>query len=48
MNGKQTPQECPEGFDWRKVMGMDAFKLLVKKERKASGTSGVSANSRAL
>ena len=40
VKGKNPPQECPEGFYWRKVMGVDAFKLLVKKERKAPGTSG--------
>ena len=40
VKGKNPPTECPVGFYWRKVMGMDAFKLLVKKERKAPGTSG--------
>jgi hypothetical protein len=40
VKGKHPPQACPAGFYWRKVMGVDAFKLLVKKERKAPGTSG--------
>ena len=39
VKGKNPPQECPAGFYWRKVMGLDAFKLLTKKERKAPGTS---------
>lgn len=39
VKGKNPPTECPDGFYWRKVMGLDAFKLLVKKERKAPGTS---------
>lgn len=38
VKGKNPPQTCPAGFYWRKVMGEDAFKLLVKKERKAPGT----------
>ena len=40
VKGKNPPTECPVGFYWRKVMGEDAFKLLVRKERKAPGTSG--------
>ena len=39
VKGKNPPQECPAGFYWRKVMGLDAFKLLTKKERKAPGTN---------
>ena len=39
VKGKHPPQECPDGFYWRKVMGVDAFKLLTRKERKAPGTN---------
>ncbi len=32
VKGKNAPKECPEGFYWRKAMGVDEFKLYVKKE----------------
>lgn len=37
VKGKQPPHECPLGYYWRKLMGEDAFKLYLKKERMASG-----------
>jgi len=37
VKGKNPPQECPDGCYWRKVMGVDAFKLYPRKERKAQG-----------
>ncbi len=39
VKGKNPPRECPGGFYWRKVMGLDEFKLYPKKERKAPGKS---------
>jgi len=41
VKGKNPPKECPSGFYWRKAMGQDEFKLYLKKERKAPGTSVV-------
>ena len=39
VKGKQPPNECPLGYYWRKLMGEDAFKLYLKKERMAPGSS---------
>ena len=39
VKGKNPPRECPDGFYWRKLMGLDEFKLYLKKERKIGGTS---------
>ena len=39
VKGRQPPSECPEGYYWRKVMGEDAFKLYIRKER-VTGTTG--------
>jgi len=39
VKGKNPPRECPDGFYWRKAMGLDEFKLYPKKERKQAGTS---------
>jgi hypothetical protein len=39
VRGTHPPKECPEGFYWRKMMGVDAFKLYPKKERKAARVS---------
>lgn len=39
VKGKQPPNECPLGYYWRKLMGEDAFKLYLKKERRAPGSS---------
>ena len=39
VKGKNPPRECPDGFYWRKLMGLDEFKLYLKKERKTPGTS---------
>ena len=36
VKGKSPPKECPDGFYWRKVAGMDEFKLYPKRERQAS------------
>ena len=38
IKGKNPPSECPDGFYWRKVAGLDEFKLYPRKERKAPGT----------
>jgi hypothetical protein len=46
VKGKQPPTECPDGFYWRKLMGQDAFKLYLRKERKAGTTDGDTAGSR--
>jgi len=35
VKGKLPPSECPDGFYWRKTVGLDQFKLYPKKERKA-------------
>jgi hypothetical protein len=43
VKGKQPPSECPDGFYWRKTLGLDEFKLYRKKARqpaKPSATSG--------
>ena len=34
VKGKNPPAECPEGFYWRKSLGVDEFKLYPKKARK--------------
>ncbi len=36
VKGRTPPETCPEGFYWRKLMGEDAFKLYLRKERKAT------------
>lgn len=38
VKGKNPPKECPEGFYWRKAMGVDEFKLYLKKERAEAGS----------
>ena len=40
LRGKHPPSECPEGFYWRKAMGLDEFKLYPKKERHSAGKGG--------
>ena len=40
VRGKQPPTECPEGFYWRKTVGLDEFKLYPKQERRVGKTSG--------
>ena len=39
VKGKQPPSECPDGFYWRKTVGLDEFKLYPRKERKAARAS---------
>ena len=39
VKGTKPPGECPVGFYWRKSVGVDAFKLYPKKERKIARTS---------
>jgi hypothetical protein len=39
VKGRNPPKECPVGFYWRKVMGLDEFKLYPKKERQMSDGS---------
>lgn len=39
VKGKNPPRECPDGFYWRKLMGLDEFKLYIKKERKVGDAS---------
>ena len=43
LKGKQPPSECPEGFYWRKTMGLDEFKLYPKKDRHSAGVGGAAA-----
>jgi hypothetical protein len=42
VKGKQPPSECPDGFYWRKSVGLDEFKLYAKKERRLA-VAGVAA-----
>ena len=36
VKGRNPPRECPEGFYWRKVKGLDEFRLYPKRERHVS------------
>jgi hypothetical protein len=47
VKGKHPPSECPEGFYWRKAMGLEEFKLYPKPERHAAAKSGAGTESTA-
>ena len=42
VKGKQPPSQCPDGFYWRKALGLDEFKLYPKKERRTAGVGAAS------
>ena len=39
VKGQHPPKECPDGYCWRKSLGLEQFKLYPKKARKAPGAS---------
>ena len=39
VKGHSPPKECPDGYYWRKAMGLEEFRLYRKKVRKAPSTS---------